>query len=142
MRKILLVILLIAASLMHMQAQTAAVIANDKDGWHKIAETIVNFDREKDEILILGADRFASIRFKVTDAPVQLIRIEVYYESGDHQNIDVNASISQDAESKVIDLNGGERSLKKVVFYYKTLPNSADKKAHMELWGMKTNQSE
>lgn len=134
--------LFIVSGLLHSQAQTAAVIASDKDGWHKMAETMVNFDREKDEILILGADRFASIRFKVTDAPVQLIRIEVYYENGEQQNIDVNASISQDKESKVIDLNGGERSLKKVVFYYKTLPNSADKKAQMELWGMKTNQSE
>jgi len=42
-------------------------------------------------------------------------------------------------ESRVIDLNGGERNLKKIVFVYKTLPNRKDEKAHVEIWGLKTN---
>jgi allophanate hydrolase subunit 1 len=139
MKRIILAMLLLFTTVATVQAQTAAVITSDKTGWQKIAETSVSFDKEKDEIMVLGADRFAFIRFKVTEAPIELIKLEVYYESGDQQDINVNKMIAKDKESQVIDLNGGERRLKKVVFYYKTVPNSADKRAHMGLWGMKTN---
>lgn len=138
MKKLLAITLLLLAGVKGF-TQQAAVITSDKTGWQKIAETRVAFDKEKDEILVLGADRFASLRFKVTDAPVELIKIQVVYESGDDQEIIINKLIAQDNESEIMKLNGGERSLKKVVFTYKTKPNSADKRAHMELWGLKTN---
>lgn len=139
MKKIILALGILLTGNIALNAQKASVIVNDKTGWHKIAETTVNFEKEKDEILVLGADRFASIKFKVTEAPVELKKLEVYYESGDKQEINVNKTILMDRESGNIDLNGGERNLKKVVFHYHTVPNTADKKAHLELWGLKTN---
>jgi hypothetical protein len=42
-------------------------------------------------------------------------------------------------ESRVINLNGGERSLKKIVFVYKTLPNQNKEKAEVAVWGLKIN---
>lgn len=120
-------------------AQQPKVVVSDKTGWHKIGETTVDFKKETDEVLILGADRFASIKFKVTDAPIDLVSIMVYYESGDAQKISTMMQINAPGESKTIDLNGGERSLKKIVFVYKTLPNRKDVKAHIEIWGLKTN---
>lgn len=120
-------------------AQQPAVIVSDKTGWHKIGETTVKFEKEVDEIVVLGADRFASIKFKVTDAPIHISSLEVYYESGDKQDIKVDASITAPGEGKTIDLHGGERSLKKIVFKYKTLPNRKDVKAHVEIMGLKTN---
>jgi hypothetical protein len=136
-------ILVIAGSYGTASAQTHekkhVVMVSDTKGWHKIGETTVNFKKEREEILVLGADRFASVRFKVTEAPIDLTELEVYYESGDNQVIKVNEQIKEAGESKVIDLNGGERSLKKIVFVYKTLPNRKDIKAHVEIWGLKTN---
>ena len=87
----------------------------------------------------MGADRFAAIKFKVDDAPIHLMDLEVYYESGDKQDINVNFPIKPKGESRVIDLKGGERNLKKIVFVYKTLENRKDVKAHVEVWGLKTN---
>jgi len=140
MKKALMIILLaVAGSFSAANAQQPAVITSDKTGWHKIGETTVNFQKEKDEILVLGADRFASIKFKVTDAPIDLKDLEVYYESGDKQDVKINMPIKMAGESRVIDLNGGERNLKKIVFVYKTLPNRKDEKAHVEIWGLKTN---
>ncbi|MEO7992628.1 MAG: hypothetical protein ABI663_23955 [Chryseolinea sp.] len=121
------------------KAQQPAVIVSDKTGWHKIGETTVNFEKDRDEVSVLGADKFASIKFKVTDAAINLMDLEVYYESGDKQDIKVNLPIKGPGESRVIDLNGGERSLKKIVFVYKTLDNSKDQRAHVEIWGLKTN---
>lgn len=140
MKKTLMIILLaVAGSISVVNAQQPAVITSDKTGWHKIGETTVNFQKEKDEILVVGADRFASIKFKVTDAPIDLKDLEVYYESGDKQDVKINMPIKMAGESRVIDLNGGERNLKKIVFVYKTLPNRKDEKAHVEIWGLKTN---
>ncbi len=116
-----------------------AIMLNDKTGWHKIGKTTVDFKKEKEEILIIGADRFAKIKFKVAQAPINLISLTLYFESGDKQDVAVNSIIKLSGESKVIDIEGGERSIKKIVFVYKTLPNQKDKKATVEVWGLKTN---
>jgi hypothetical protein len=142
MKKTLLIILLaLAGSYGKMTAQTPAVIMSDKTGWHKIGERTVDFARDRDEIMVIGADRFSAIKFIVTDAPIDLIDLEVYYESGDKQNINVRTPVLAGKESRVIDLNGGERSLSKIVFVYKTLANQKADKANVEVWGLKTNAS-
>ncbi|MDF2438192.1 MAG: hypothetical protein K0Q95_2568 [Bacteroidota bacterium] len=120
-------------------AQQPAVVVSDKSGWHKIGETTVNFEKDKDEVAVLLADKFAKIKFKVTDAAIDLTSCEIFYESGDNQSIMLNAPLKAMGESKVFDINGGERSIKKIVFVYKTEPNHKDKKAHVEIWGLKTN---
>ena len=140
MKKVLLSILLATVGICGTTiAQQPAIIVSDKTGWHRIGETTVNFQKETDEIMLFGADRFASIKFKVEDAPIDLVSMEVFYESGDTQTVKINMPIKLKGESRIIDLNGGERNVKKIAFVYKTLPNRKDVKAHVELWGLKTN---
>ena len=119
--------------------QTPSLVVSDKKGWHKIGSRTVDFVKDHDELVVVGADRFSSIQFRVSDASIQLISLEVYYESGDKQDIAVNSPIIAGAESKIISLNGGERDLKKIVFEYKTIPNQTADKATVEVWGLKTN---
>lgn len=142
MKKILIALLAVAGSYCIAVAQQPAVMVSDQAGWHKIGSTTVDFQRDRDEILVMGADRFASIKFKVTDAPIDLQDLEVYYESGDKQDIMVRTPLVVGTESRKIDLNGGERALKKIVFLYRTLPNRKDVKASVEVWGFKTNADE
>ena len=140
MKKVFMFILLaVAGSYGVTKAQQPEIIISDKTGWHKIGETTVNFQKDRDEVLILGANRFASIKFKVIDAPIDLISMEIFYESGETQKVNINMPIKLKGESRVIDLKGGERNLKKIVFVYKTLSNRKDVKAHVEIWGLKTN---
>ena len=140
MKKVLLSILLATVGICGTTiAQQPAIIVSDKTGWHRIGVTTVNFQKETDEIMLFGADRFASIKFKVEDAPIDLVSMEVFYESGDTQTVKINMPIKLKGESRIIDLNGGERNVKKIAFVYKTLPNRKDVKAHVELWGLKTN---
>ena len=140
MKKTLLITLLaLAGSYGIAAAQKPELIVSDKKGWHSIGKATVNFQKDRDEIIVLGSNRFASIQFSVKDAPIYITSLEVYFESGDKQDIVVNTQIDAPGKSKVIGLNGGERSLKKIVFIYKTLPNHKDVKAHVEIWGLKTN---
>ena len=140
MKKLILASLLaVVGSTGIASAQKPELIISDKKGWHLIGKSTVNFQKDRDEITVLGSNRFASIQFSVKDAPIYITSLEVYFESGDKQNIVVNSQIDAPGKSKAIDLNGGERNLKKIVFIYKTLPNHKDVKAHVEIWGLKTN---
>ncbi len=120
-------------------SKTHELIISDKAGWHKIGDVKADFKKEREEIIVMGADRFSSIRLKVTEAPIDLLSLEIYYESGDKQDVKINMPVNAPGESRTIDLNGGERDLKKIVMVYKTLPNHKDEKSEVEVWGMKTN---
>jgi len=123
-------------------AKAQSVVVSDKTGWHKIGSRTIDFKNEKDEISVIGADKFSSIKFKVNDAPVNLQDVEVYFESGEKQDIAVNSPIGPTIESKAFNLKGGEQSIKKIVFDYNTLPNVENEKAEIEVWGLKTNTAQ
>ena len=140
MKKALMIIFLAVAGIGNtILAQQPKVVVSDKTGWHKIGETTVKFEKEKDEVVIMGADKFASLKFKVTDASIDLISAEVHYDNGTSENIDIHMPLKMSGETKVFNIKGGEHDLKKVVLVYKTVPNSKDEKAHVEIWGLKTN---
>lgn len=129
--------LLFAGSLATAFAQAPAVVLSDKAGWHKIAETTVNFKQERDEVFVVGKDHFAKLKFKVVDAPIMVSSVEIFYESGDSQKVKVDFAIEAAGESGSVDLEGGERKIKSLSFVYKTLPNRADNQAHVEIYGLK-----
>jgi hypothetical protein len=105
MKKTLLIILLaMAGSYGKLIAQTPAVMISDKTGWHKIGERQVAFTTDRDEISVIGADRFSAIKFMVTEASIDLRELEVYYEGGEKQVIKVHTPVKAGSESKVIDL--------------------------------------
>jgi hypothetical protein len=115
------------------------VEVNDKTGWHKIGETIVSFSKERDEIAVLGADRYAKLKFKVTDAGIMISDITISYEDGTKQDVPVSSTMAMGAESRVIDIPGAEKDIARISFVYKTVPNQAKDKAHVEIWGYKSN---
>lgn len=115
------------------------VITNDKTGWQKIGKMTASFKKERDVMIVALADRFASIKIKAMDADIEITDLEVHYEKGDKQDIQVRELIKAGTESRVIDLDGGERSIKKITFVYKTVANANKEKAELVVWGLKTN---
>lgn len=139
--KLIFMLLVIAGSFGLVNAQTPAVKISDEKGWHKIAEKTVSLKTERDEIAVMGSDKFATIKVKVTEAPINLVSIEVTYEDGDKQDVKISQEIKSPGESRTFDLKGGaERSIKKIALVYKTVANSKDERAHVEIWGLKTNK--
>lgn len=136
--KIILFVLSLAAN--SVSAQQPGVVLSDKSGWHKIGETTVNFKTENDEILVIGANRFSAIKIKVTDAPVNFKSFDIYFNKGDMQSVAIGENIKAQGETRVIQLDGkGERIIRKVTFRYNTAAGNAGNRAHLELWGLKTN---
>ena len=117
------------------------IITSDKPGWHKIGENTVSFKKETDEIALLGSDRFAKIKFKVKDAGIVINDLQIWYEDGTKQDVSVKSTFAEGGESRVIDVPGSEKDIKRIVFRYRTIPNQEKDKAHVEIWGYKTNNN-
>jgi len=134
-------ITLLLSALVGLAIQEPIIIPDDDKGWIKIGETTVDFTRDKDEILVMGSDRFEALKFKVVDAPVEILTLEVHFEKGDLQLIRPEALVKAPGESLSMNLAPGERSIRKVVFVYRSVKGNAGKKAHVELWGLKANKA-
>ena len=138
MKKVILVFFVMGALLVNRAfAQEPSIMLSDKPGWHKIGEVKADFKMENQSISVMGKDKFKSILLKVTDAPINIEGIQVFYESGDMEEFDVKNELKAGAETKKLDMKGGSQEIKKVTFTYKTLPNQQDEKAHVELYGLK-----
>src|SRR2546423_2298317 len=92
-------------------AQKPEVVTNNKPGWHKIGETTVDFKNDKDQIVVLGADKFRKIQLKVKDAPIHMDDMQVFYENDTKEDVTVRSDFVAGSETRVIDLKGGNRSL-------------------------------
>lgn len=113
------------------------IVTSNKPGWQKIGQMTADFKKERDVMVITGEDRFAALKIKVTDADINITDMKVHYENGTSQKIKVSQEIKKGTESLLIDLDGGERKLKKITFIYKTIANSDHEKAELEVWGLK-----
>ncbi len=140
-RKLVIMLIAMAGCLGNLSAQQTAVMVSTAPGWHKIAETTVDFTKDRDEVKVLGADRFTALKFMVTEAPLDLQDLEVWFENGTKQDISVKAPIQVGMESRVIELEGGQREINRIMFIYKTMPNRAGEKAHVEIYGLKVDKN-
>lgn len=138
MKKHFLIVLTAIASLSFSAfAQKPAVVTNDKTGWHKIAETSVSLRSDRDEVVVMGADHFKSLRLKVIDAPVEFTDITVIFEDDMTQDISVKRVINRGDETRSVDLKGQNKAIKKIILRYKTVPTGEMDHAHVEIWGEK-----
>ena len=62
--------------------------------------------------------------------------LDIYYEDGSQEAVALKNEFKAGGESRVIDIKSTV-SIKKIVFTYKSIANSKDEKATVELYGMK-----
>ena len=139
MKQILMALLLLVITSC---SKKTTLVVSDKDGWHKIEESIVNFDMEREEITLVGSNSFAKLRLVLFDASIELHDMEIYYENGRKQDVSLKSTMQEDERSRIIDVYGKESSITKVVFTYKTIPNKEREKGMLQLWGYKINADE
>lgn len=120
------------------QAQKPAVVADNEPGWKHIGQVTASFKTTSESIIVLGADEFQAIKLKVLEAPIQIDRVQVFYESGQMEDLDVKSELKEGGETRVMTLSNPKRDIEKVAFTYRTLPNSKGEKADVALYGLKT----
>ena len=108
-----------------------------KGTWQYLGTTTVGYNADRDVIKVEGADTFRKLKFMVHDAKLEIYDMDVIFENGGHQDIQVRSTIERGGESRVIDLNGESRRIVKVAFVYRTVPGFNFEKTKVSLWGEK-----
>ena len=90
--------------------------------WRYLGTVNARFTADHDAIVVQGPyDFFRRIKFKVTNAPINIIRLIVTYDDGGlPENIDTRFSIPAGGESRIIDLRGNRRKIRTIEFWYDT----------------------
>jgi hypothetical protein len=108
-----------------------------KAEWKFIGDKNVRFGVDRDVIHCGNAnDDFRQIKLKVTDGPVKILDMKVYFDNDEVQDVSIRKHIRQGGESRLIDLTGGLRHLKKIEFWYET-KGFARGRSRVAIWGRK-----
>ncbi len=108
----------------------------EHDGrWELLGSRRINYQVDRDEILVTRAEGvFSAIQLRVKRSPINMHKLAVHYGNGEVDEIDLRESFRAGSSSRVIDLPGNKRIIKKVVMWYDT-KNLAAGKGVVELWG-------
>jgi hypothetical protein len=114
---------------------SAAVHA--QNSWRFIADKTVAFGVDHDVIVTGNTnDDFRKLKLRVTDGPLKMYDMKVYFDNGDVQDVSIRFHIPQGGESRVIDLDGGLRHIKRIEFWYET-KGFRKGRARVAVWGYK-----
>lgn len=121
LKSILLSSLFIVGEQQAFTQRVSAPRAGVTGSWRLLGTVSARHTADHDAILVRGPyDYFRRIKFKVTDAPVNVHKLLVTYDGGAPEVIETRFTIPKGGESRVIDLRGGQRKLKSVEFWYDT----------------------
>ncbi|MBK8954464.1 MAG: hypothetical protein IPM34_02775 [Saprospiraceae bacterium] len=103
--------------------------------WELLGTRNVNFANDRDEIEVTAAEGlFTALKIKVLRSAMDMNKMVVHFGDGSTENIELKNLFKAGDESRVIDLPGNRRVIKKVVFWYDT-KNYKKRRAVVELWG-------
>ena len=104
--------------------------------WESLGTRTVDYKVDRDEIIVTRKDgTFRKIQVKVESGRLNIHRCTVVFGDGTKQNVSLKKDFRAGQSSRIIDLEGGSRVIKKVVFVYDT-KNWKAKKAKIRLLGM------
>jgi hypothetical protein len=108
---------------------SGGVFAGNTNGdWVKLGSVNAGHDADHDRITVAGpADNFRKLKFKVKNASLNMHEVVVTYDDGAPERLDIKENLAAGAETRVIDLHGGKRSIRTIEFWYETKNNKGDK---------------
>ena len=111
-----------------------ATPASADGDWKKLGERSVDGKLDKDVIQVGDDDGlFTAIQVKVEGSALEMFDIKVVFGNGESFSPNTRLVFSKDTTSRLIDLPGNKRIIKRVEFRYGNLPGGS--KARVELWG-------
>ncbi len=103
--------------------------------WVKLGERTVNHTVDRDEIVVKAKKGvFRKIKLKVKHRKVTFRDVKVHFANGDVQDVALRREIPAGGQTREIDLEGKNRVITKVVFWYNTT-SVRGKRAKVQLLG-------
>ncbi|MEO9532791.1 MAG: hypothetical protein ABJG68_17355 [Crocinitomicaceae bacterium] len=91
--------------------------------WEKLGSRVVNMAGDHDEIIVTVRDGlFTKVRLKIMKAPIHLRNINIVFGNGENKNVVFDKKFAPGSFTRVIDLTGNKRIIKKVKLNYKSVP--------------------
>lgn len=102
-------------------------------GWNKLGERWVDGAVDHDTIVVGGAEgRFAIVQLKVEHSSLELFDVVFTFGDGSTFSPPTRLVFHPEETTRVIDLPGGARVIRRVDFRYANLPGGG--RAQIELW--------
>lgn len=106
----------------------SALAGNSNGDWVKLGSVNAGHDADHDRITVAGPyDNFRKLKFRVKNASLNMHRVVVTYDDGAPERLDIKENLAAGAETRVIDLHGGKRSIRTIEFWYETKGNKGEK---------------
>ncbi len=102
--------------------------------WEVLGSRSVRYGTDHDVISVSSGKWYKGIYFKVTNAPIRINDMKVYFDNGDKFDVSIRGMIRENGHSRTIELPGGERKITKVEFTYETMGSNRGT-ANLTLWG-------
>src|SRR5262245_5864600 len=87
-------------------------------GWDYLGEANVDGGSDHDKIDVDKDRVYKALQIRVERAAIEFYRIKVNFRNGTNQEIPIKHKVPAGGKSRVIDLRGGERSIKNVEIWY------------------------
>ena len=115
---------------------TAFTPSKTKEGsWFFLEDKKVGFGVDHDVIHFGNwKDDVRQIKLKVTDGPLKMYDMKIYFDNGTVQDVQLRSRFNQGSESRVIDMDGGLRHLTRIEFWYET-KGFARGRSRIAVWG-------
>ena len=90
---------------------------------------------DHDEIVVTASEGvYSAIQLRIMKAPIHLLNINIIFGNGDNENVVFDKMFAAGSETRVIDLPGNKRIIKKVNLNYKSAPTQKGRVV-ISLWG-------
>ena len=87
--------------------------------WALLGSRIVTDRADHDTIKVTGAEgNFTAVKLEVRRHAVNFQRMVIHFGNGADQKVDLRNTIPANGESRVIDINGGDRIIQSIDFWY------------------------
>lgn len=97
----------------------SATISEASEDWTFLGQRQVSDRVDHDVIVVTGSEgKFSAIQIRVLRAAVDFHRVQVHFRNGGQQDVELRHTIPAGGESRRIDLEGDDRVIKSVEFWY------------------------
>ncbi len=105
-----------------------------RSGWDKLGERLVNYGKVDRDMIDVGArdGRFTKVMLVVEHSALEVFDVDLVFADGDHFSPATRFVFGKGETTRVIDLPGGARVIRKATFRYGNLPGGG--RATVELW--------
>ena len=106
-----------------------------KAKWERLGSRKVNYGLDKDVIKVgVLEGGFTKLKVQVRGGAINMHKMTVHYANGTSEVLAVKHNFSKNSGTRVIDLKGGKRIIKKITFFYDT-KNLARSRATVHVFG-------